>query len=1120
MLIVINKCLKFLSNHQSIITNNGNENEKNNLNENNIKNGKLKTIFSILKYLIFKNYNIFNSYLLEYKLDTQNSFNIILKSDDLQSTFKENHMKWKLILNKSNALLKKKTNNFVNLQLNNHLHKLKLQIDYNIVNYPKNIFFSNSNASGNNVYNNYELFQKESIKYEKQIELYLKKNDLFKKRHSKLWRSLFNSYLSERGIWKNNQNEKLYYKLDKTEDSLRRRMRHKRNFDFNQHLIASSNRDHQTLENKKKEFLERKRTEMELINKVPSFLTKINIINEQVLNLENENEDEDENENENDNDNNDDDDNNNNNNNGSDKLNEDDESNMNVDDGLNSNLTKNKNRLFEIDCQLITLHDNVDGILTISNQNIQFNSIENNFKNKIWKLKKIEKIYKRRFMLNHSALEFFTTIKTSFYLNFANLKSRNRCYNKIINSNLPNFIKISDTDKPSKFFKKWEYTKLWQYRSISTFEYLMHLNTLANRSYNDLSQYPIFPWVLSDYVSKEIDLNDSKYFRDLSKPMGAINEEKLQTCIERYELLKSTDSPIPPFLYGSHYSNFGVVLYFLIRIEPFTSMAINLQAGKFDRPDRLFHSIQTTFNACTNTSSEFFELPPEFYYLPEFLYNLNNFDLGVTQNEKRIGNVELPPWANNSAEEFIRINREALESDYVSKNINNWIDLIFGYKQRGKEAEKANNIFYYLTYEGAVNFDKIEDEVLLRSIISQIKDFGQCPSQLLTNKPHPKRITWNQLNPLQLSLSTGNFNIQPRLIQDDGDLAISYLLIGKQLFGLDNSSIKIIACNENKYIKIYQYFLNTSSSNVGGGNNDNDDDDDITTNENNEIQSNDNKLENNNTNLNDNNIDNVSNNNRSINLINKKIINIDFPQSDLIQYYNNKFVISQNGKFIFYLSKMDSSFTIYNLQDKSLMYNIIAHKDLITCIDSKMDFIVTGSKDTTLILWRLDKNERQYCKLLSILYGHDDEVTCVKINISLGIIVSGSKDGTIIIHSLWTGKYLRTIKTGISQLIKISIDGEIICFTNQIIKIFSINGLALCELRFPYSINCWDLVSFNNKKYLIIGTRNGLVFLKSLYNLKNIKSWSIQKQEIISLVVDQKNCKIVIGTNTGKIYLI
>lgn len=37
---------------------------------------------------------------------------------------------------------------------------------------------------------------------------------------------------------------------------------------------------------------------------------------------------------------------------------------------------------------------------------------------------------------------------------------------------------------------------------MSNFEYLMHLNTIAGRTYNDLMQYPVFPWVLADYQSE------------------------------------------------------------------------------------------------------------------------------------------------------------------------------------------------------------------------------------------------------------------------------------------------------------------------------------------------------------------------------------------------------------------------------------------------------------------------------------------------------------------------------------------------------------------------------------------------------------------------------------------
>lgn len=44
---------------------------------------------------------------------------------------------------------------------------------------------------------------------------------------------------------------------------------------------------------------------------------------------------------------------------------------------------------------------------------------------------------------------------------------------------------------------------------------------------NDLTQYPVFPWVVSDYLSNTLDLKNPKTFRDLTKPIGALNPERL-----------------------------------------------------------------------------------------------------------------------------------------------------------------------------------------------------------------------------------------------------------------------------------------------------------------------------------------------------------------------------------------------------------------------------------------------------------------------------------------------------------------------------------------------------------------------------------------------------------------
>lgn len=98
------------------------------------------------------------------------------------------------------------------------------------------------------------------------------------------------------------------------------------------------------------------------------------------------------------------------------------------------------------------------------------------------------------------------------------------------------------------------------------------------------------------------------------------------------------------------------------------------------------------------------------------------YNLGKTQTQEVVGDVELPPWAA-SPEDFIRIHRAALESDYVSAHLHEWIDLIFGYKQRGPRAVEAGNVFYYLTYYGAVNRSLITDEATKKAIELQIAHF-------------------------------------------------------------------------------------------------------------------------------------------------------------------------------------------------------------------------------------------------------------------------------------------------------------------------------------------------------------------------------------------------------------
>ncbi|KAF5400979.1 hypothetical protein PHET_05601, partial [Paragonimus heterotremus] len=252
-----------------------------------------------------------------------------------------------------------------------------------------------------------------------------------------------------------------------------------------------------------------------------------------------------------------------------------------------------------------------------------------------------------------------------------------------------------------------------------------------------------FPWILADYTSKELDLNNPDVFRDLSRPIGLANPKFINQVRGKYDSFEDPGGTIQKFHHGTHYSSAAGVLHYLVRLEPFTTFHIQLHGNRFDITARQFHSIPGTWQFIMSSPNDNKELIPEFFYLPDFLTNNDGFDFGRFQDDGvSIDEVELPAWAS-SPEDFIRKHRAALESDYVSAHLHDWIDLIFGYKQFGPAAVEALNVFYYATYEGAVDLDKIPDLLEREAMESMINNFGQTPCQLL-KKPHPRRMTYSE----------------------------------------------------------------------------------------------------------------------------------------------------------------------------------------------------------------------------------------------------------------------------------------------------------------------------------------------------------------------------------------
>ncbi|KAK3310818.1 uncharacterized protein B0T15DRAFT_51070 [Chaetomium strumarium] len=380
-----------------------------------------------------------------------------------------------------------------------------------------------------------------------------------------------------------------------------------------------------------------------------------------------------------------------------------------------------------------------------------------------WRWQDVLSISKRRFLFRDVAIEIFFTDGRSYLLTAINPAMRDDIFSRLTAmtphthnaSLLPNpedgwrleSLRFAD-EMPQTLGAKfgsifnssaWNpMMRRWQRGDISNFHYLMLVNTMAGRTFNDLTQYPVFPWVLADYTSEELDLTNPATFRDLSKPMGAQSSGRAADFAMRYRSLAEIGET--PFHYGTHYSSAMIVSSYLIRLPPFVQSYILLQGGTFDYPDRLFFSIEGAWtSASRDNGSDVRELIPEFFYLPEFLTNINGYNFGVRQGGGgRVDNVILPPWAKGDPKIFIAKHREALESPYVSQRLHQWIDLVFGYKQRGELAVENLNVFHPLSYKGTRDLDNITDPQERLITTGIIHNFGQTPHQIFT-KPHPPR---------------------------------------------------------------------------------------------------------------------------------------------------------------------------------------------------------------------------------------------------------------------------------------------------------------------------------------------------------------------------------------------
>ena len=349
----------------------------------------------------------------------------------------------------------------------------------------------------------------------------------------------------------------------------------------------------------------------------------------------------------------------------------------------------------------------------------------------------------------------------------------------------------------------------WSNCEISNFKLLMLLNILSNRSYRDLTQYPVFPWVFSNYPSGGIDIKKPENYRDLSVPMGMMqitpqSASRKASFIEVYNTIKEISTSFP-FFYGTHYSNPIYTCNFLVRLFPYSIISLKLNGGNLDIPERLFSSVSATFVNATSTKTDVRELIPEFFFLPDMFINDNKINLGQISNKKTIERV-ITPCGSNPYEFVVRM-KKGLESSIVSNRLWDWIDLIFGYKQKGKEGLKAKNIFARSTYIENINLESEKNKEVLMSSI----EFGLIPIQLYDRDIGSKMKHKNQHSNV-FNLNNQNSETQANIIPCDLAMDNNSTLLAASVFNDDQSKgePKIVLLFNNNYLYVNQMSYNRS----------------------------------------------------------------------------------------------------------------------------------------------------------------------------------------------------------------------------------------------------------------------------------------------------------------------
>lgn len=364
---------------------------------------------------------------------------------------------------------------------------------------------------------------------------------------------------------------------------------------------------------------------------------------------------------------------------------------------------------------------------------------KNNSKQIIIFYSEIEEILIRRFLLMNQAIEIYLKNGKSYFFNLFKTSFLSQLISNLPLHNKNNVI----IDYSSKEFNVNLIIKAWYKSELSSFDFLLLLNKYATRTFRDVNQYPIFPWMLYSYD----DLFKAKVtdYRNLKYPIAIQTEEKRIEIQAKYQESSSCSKFGTHF--GCHYSTGPFIYYYMMRLTPFTQSMIKLQNKELESSNRMFISFDDTLKILCKTDDNR-ELIPQFYSMIEMFINLNCIDL--KKRKKNLELIQVDDFEMNSHNvkldvfvDFIYRHIRLLNSKTIKKNLPKWIDYIFGVNQLTKKEELCNTFPRYAyaqlfnlekKFESVKNKFQMNEKKIIQSMkdkIQMIINFGQTPAQVL-----------------------------------------------------------------------------------------------------------------------------------------------------------------------------------------------------------------------------------------------------------------------------------------------------------------------------------------------------------------------------------------------------